>query len=171
MDNPWKTMLLAIGLALASMPPGIAQVSDSSDGLYAPPDAKQAQEAQSDSTTARAADSFIKSLDPELEALDKRVDSAIAAKKAAAMNRDGASLGGDQRWIPWSLGLSESAVVALLAAMGLGVSIFAVGYVWRTRTAAGPAVPVLLNVARQAPSDASLQGSEDQRPAPRRRAA
>ena len=171
MSNHWKTVLLAIGLALASSAPSRAQVTDSSDGLYAPPDANHAEDGQGDTTAARAAESFMQSLDPEVEQLKKRVDSALAAKKAAAASHNDSLLSdADRRWIPWTLSMSESAVVVLLAAMGLGASLLAAGYVWRNRTVAGPVAPVLLDVLREDPASGSFQ-NEDQQLAPRRRAA
>jgi hypothetical protein len=128
--------LLAIpGLAIASR--GFAQESNGSpDGLYVVPDAGGSASTAQDSASDRSARTYLSSLDSQGEQFQRDLEKADATRNEVASARRMRYLaaGGDPNWSTWRPGLSERTWMAVLACVGLAVSLAAGGYVWWSRT-------------------------------------
>ena len=138
--NPWK----GIFVLLAILAPAVAgrcfaqESKGSPDGLYAVPDVGEGEiaSAAQDSSSQRSAQSYLSSLDSQGEQFKRDLEKAEAARQAAASAKRLRYLaaGGDSHWPAWRPSLSERAWIAIMAGVGLVVSLAAGGYVWWART-------------------------------------
>ena len=146
-------MLAIAGHGFAQESNAFVRASNGSpDGLYAIPDATETAGTVQDSTSNRAAQSYLRSLDPQGERFQRDLEKAESMRKAAASAKRLKYLaaGGDSDWSLRKPSLSERAWTAILAGVGLLVSLAAAGYVWWSRSEHSRTnAAVLLAVKRQ----------------------
>ncbi len=172
--HPWKVVfvLLAI-LATAVVGRGFAEQSNGSpDGSYAVPNAGPSASNAPDSTSDHPASSYPALLDRQGERSQRDLQNAEATRQASVSEKRlkelAASDGPD--WSPKALRFAEGAWVAILAGVGLLVSLAVGGYVWWSRTQSSKADGAILLPMKPEPA-AIADGPETQDKTPKQRAA
>ena len=151
-----KFVLVVLAIpALAVASRGFAQQSSGpSDGLYALPDAGRSAGTAQESAGDRSAQSYLSSLDPRGEQFKRDLEKAEETQKAVASAKRLKYLveEGDTTGPLETLGLSERTWIALLAGLGLLVSLAAGGYVWWSRMQSSRASAAVLLAIKPEPA-------------------
>ncbi len=175
LPHPWKFVLVALAIAApAAASRGFAQQSDGSPGgLYAVPDADRSAGTAQESVSDRSAQSYLSSLDPQGEQSKRDLERAAAARDevdSAKRLKYLAEKGGAGESLVSMPSLSERTWIAILAGVGLLVSLAVGGYVWWARTQLSKANAAVLLAIEREPAPRP-DGAEKQDKAPKRRAA
>ncbi len=169
--NPWKSIFILLGIsALAVAGHGFAQQGNGSpDGLYAVPDAGGSS--SQESTSKRAAQSYLSSLDPQGERFKHDLERVDATRKAASSAKELAHVAeGDFPTAPSTQSRAEQITLAVLAGIAILVSLAAGGFVWWSRAQSSTANRAILLAVQRKPA-VKFGDAEKQDQPPKRRAA
>jgi hypothetical protein len=132
---------------------------ESKDGLYTAPDSEQNAHANQESTSARSAQSYMDSLDHQAQRSQPAAEKATPVSEGKTPQDVAAGNNPPATFSP----LSEQAWIALLAGMGILVSLAAAGFVWWSRTERVRADrSVLLTLRPDSPAEQDTHRQEDQ---------